>query len=87
MTKQKPKRAAVPARKFTGQRFEVAILERLERIAKLRHSSVRAVLEEIAEAGLPALEASYGIAPPVPAPAKPGPGSARKPARPLPPAP
>jgi len=80
MTKpKKSKRAAVPVRKFTGQRFEVAILDRLERIAKLRHSSVRAVLEEIAEAGLPALEAFYGIVPPVPATAKPGPESARKP--------
>ena len=80
MTKpKKSKRAAVPVRKFTGQRFEVAILDRLERIAKLRHSSVRAVLEEIAEAGLPALEAFYGIGPAAPASSKPDADSSRKP--------
>lgn len=54
-------------RKFTGQRFEVAILDRLERIARLRRSSVRSVLEELTLAGLPKLEGFYGITADAPA--------------------
>ena len=51
--------------------LDVVTLERLERIAKLRRSSVSDVMEELVVAQLPKWEVRYGITPDAPAKAKP----------------
>lgn len=51
--------------KYTGLRLPVSLRERLEAVARVQKTSVRAVFEQIADANLPALERLYGIAPPI----------------------